>query len=81
MLRCDEVARLCASDEIHASPLTKRLAVRMHLLLCRHCRRYVRELKEIAEVARGLGRTEPDSDARNEAIVRNVLGDPDDSPR
>lgn len=52
MLSCNEVARLCASEEIRRAPLAQRLAVRLHLLMCRHCRRYVRELSVIGVAAR-----------------------------
>ena len=75
MLRCDEVTRLCASEEILTAPLMKRLSVRMHLFLCRHCRRYVRELARIREAARSLVDT-PETEAESsEALVRRVLGD------
>lgn len=61
MLRCREVTRLHASDELASAPWRTRLGVRLHLMLCRHCRRYVRELARIGEAARALYR---DSDGR-----------------
>ena len=58
MLSCSDVTRLCASDEIRRTPLGTRLAWRLHLLMCRHCRRYVRELAAIGVAAReAFGRT------------------------
>ena len=45
MLNCREVAddadRLLADD----LPWRRRIAIRSHLLVCRHCRLYVRQLK------------------------------------
>lgn len=52
MLACNEVTRLWASEEIRTAPLSRRLAVRIHLMMCRHCRRYVRELAAIGAAAR-----------------------------
>ncbi len=58
MLSCSDVTRLWASDEIRRTPLRTRLAWRLHLLMCRHCRRYVRELAAIGVAARkAFGRT------------------------
>ncbi len=52
MLACNEVTRLWASDAIRTAPLSRRLAVRFHLMMCEHCRRYVRELALIGAAAR-----------------------------
>ena len=73
MLRCKDVTRLCASDEIRTAPSMTRLGVRMHLMLCRHCRRYARELTRIAAAARALYRDAADTRERDEAMVRRVL--------
>ena len=51
MLTCKEVARLVTQDELGASRW-QRIEVRMHLLMCRFCRRYRRQLRAIGEVAR-----------------------------
>ena len=75
MLSCSEVARICASDEIRSCGPVRRLAVRLHLLMCRHCRRYVRELAEIGEAVRS-STTAADGQA-GQAILRNVFGEPD----
>lgn len=78
MLRCSEVARLCAGDELRRSSLLTRAAVRLHLLLCSRCRRYVRELEAIGAAMRGLWREAADPEGRREAILRRVLTDPED---
>ncbi len=54
MLSCKEVAILIASDELAAAGWRRRLAVQLHLLMCRYCRRYVAQLRAIAAATRRL---------------------------
>jgi predicted anti-sigma-YlaC factor YlaD len=54
MLRCREVVRLVASDELASSGWMRRLAVRMHLTMCRHCRRYAKQVRDLGRVARRI---------------------------
>ena len=75
MLRCKEVTRLCASEDLRGAPWRTRMAVRAHLLMCRHCRRYVRELARIGAAVRALARDEADDVGRNEELLRRVLLD------
>jgi hypothetical protein len=37
MLKCKEIAGMLASDGLETAPWTRRLAVRLHLAMCRHC--------------------------------------------
>ena len=52
MLSCNEVTRLYASDALGRASLVQRLSVRLHLMMCDQCSRYVRELRLIAAAAR-----------------------------
>ena len=52
MMNCREVTGLVASDELADASWGRRLVVRMHLLMCRHCRRYARQLHAIGAYAR-----------------------------
>lgn len=52
MYRCSEVVRLVSSDEYLTVGLLKELQIRLHLAMCRHCSRYVRQLRTLAEAAR-----------------------------
>lgn len=64
MLTCREVARRAAGGEMEGAGWMSRLAARLHLMMCRHCRRYVEQLRRIgAEARRGLA-TEPGDAAR-----------------
>jgi hypothetical protein len=77
MLRCKEVTRLYASDELAGASTTTRLGVRMHLMFCRHCSRYVRELTRIREAARALARGPSMPDAKAEEMVRRAMAEGD----
>jgi hypothetical protein len=59
MLKCNEVSRMVASDEISRAGLVRRVELRLHLLMCRHCRNYVRQLALMGAAARKLLAGEP----------------------
>lgn len=53
MLKCDQVVQ--RADELvdgTALSFRERLALRMHLLICHHCRRYLRQLKLLVAALR-----------------------------
>ncbi len=52
MPNCEEVARLVASDELADAVWSDRALVRLHLLMCRHCRGYAAQLRAIGAAAR-----------------------------
>ncbi len=58
MLSCRDVTRLLSESMDHSLPLGKRIGVRLHLLVCRFCARYKRQLLLIREAARHLAATE-----------------------
>ena len=61
MLSCREVSRLYASGELGRASLRQRILARMHLVICDHCSRYIRELELIGAAVRDqFGRLIPD---------------------
>ena len=65
MLTCKEVSRAIASDQLATTGWRERLSLRLHLLMCRHCRRYSRQMHEIGAAARRIMGTElPDRESR-----------------
>ena len=52
MPNCKEVARLIATDELADAVWSDRALVRLHLLMCRHCRGYAAQLRAIGAAAR-----------------------------
>lgn len=49
---CRDTARMIASGELEDGPAVARWSARLHLLGCSFCRRYLKELRVLAEAAR-----------------------------
>jgi len=45
MMACREVTELASQHLDGELPLGKRVAFRLHVMMCRHCRRYLRQLR------------------------------------
>ncbi len=74
MMTCREVASLIASDGLEGAWWGRRLGVRLHLLMCRHCRRYAEQLRAIGAGARKhWGRQAEDSETL-QRLERDILG-------
>jgi len=54
MLSCNDVTRLLSESMDHSLPPGKRIGVRLHLLICKFCARYKRQLLLIRETVRRL---------------------------
>jgi hypothetical protein len=59
MLSCKDATRLIATDAWRAASFRGRLALGLHLAMCRYCRAYARSLRLIGETARRLYGTMP----------------------
>jgi hypothetical protein len=57
MLSCKDVTKLLSESMDHSLPLGKRIGVRLHLIICKWCARYERQLLLIRETARRLAAT------------------------
>ena len=73
MLSCKEVTRKIASDELVEAGWRERLAVRLHLIWCRHCRRYVAQLRAIGAAARNLWGARAQNARTIERLERQIL--------
>jgi hypothetical protein len=58
MLSCKDVTKLLSESMDASLPIGKRIGVRLHLLICRFCARYERQLLLIRETVRRLAATE-----------------------
>lgn len=70
MLKCREL--VAQSDALLAGELSwrQRLSMRMHLFMCRHCRRYVNQLKRLLRAIPGMhGRAD---EAEVEKVMRRI---------
>jgi len=54
MLSCKDVTQLLSESMDASLPIGKRIGVRLHLLICKFCLRYERQLLLIREAARRL---------------------------
>ncbi len=52
MQNCRDVAYLIASDGLEHAGWATRLMTRLHLLFCKHCRRYSREIAMVGRISR-----------------------------
>ena len=57
MLTCKDVTRLVSESMDRSLPLGKRIGVRLHLLICKFCARYERQLLLIRDTVRHLAAT------------------------
>lgn len=55
MITCKEVATLLDTDELPRQSWWTRSNVRLHLMMCRHCRRFERQLQQLRAGARAVG--------------------------
>jgi len=77
MPNCKQVSRLVAGDELEGAGLGRRLSVWFHLLMCRYCRRYARQIRSIGQLTRAkhAGRPTPDEAARLEQMKESLLNE------
>ncbi len=74
MYSCAQVTKWIASDEyLQAGPF-RRLGVRIHLLMCRLCSTYVRQLRALSAALRGgeTGVPESEVEAAKERILQKL---------
>ena len=80
MMNCRELTEHVASDRDRDAGRVQRLTTAFHLLMCRHCRRYVRQLRAIgSELRTALGPLEADTATleRLEAAIRTSADEKD----
>lgn len=73
MLTCREVAATIASDSGSRRSWPHRLRLRLHLLMCRHCRAYARQIKALGAVARRLCDELPEDEVALEKLEAEIL--------
>ncbi len=73
MVSCKEVTRKIASDEFAEAGWKERLAIRLHLLGCRYCRRYAAQLRAIGAAARNLLGSRTQDPSALERLERQIL--------
>lgn len=69
MPTCREVTQLVASDALASAGWHRRLMVRLHLVMCVHCRRYVEQLRQISHAMRYRGAGSPEESGSAERLM------------
>ncbi len=80
MLRCREVMELLATEGWREAPLSRRIGLALHLMMCRYCRSYRRALRRLGDAARTLYRTatpDPRDIEQLLGAVRRAAEEPD----
>lgn len=76
MLKCSEISRLVASDETEEFGFMKRMEMKFHLFMCKHCRNYVAQIRSIGTGARDMAATDepgPENLARMEKKICDCI--------
>jgi hypothetical protein len=75
MMTCKEVSTLVSMEQLDQAPRARRMAVQLHLMMCRHCRAFRRQLRRIGDVARLIaGEIEREPPAAFENRIFDRLG-------
>ena len=80
MLTCKDVATAIGRDEWRAASWRRRLALRLHLLMCSHCRRYAAQIRAIGTAARNLLRELGEDPMGLERLQEKILTCRDATP-
>lgn len=76
-MTCKEVSTLVARGELAEVSFARRLAVRLHLAMCRQCRAFQRQLEAISAAARAQAAApDPGQDFEARLTRRMANGDP-----
>ena len=73
MLNCRELARLVASGELEDAGWWQRVSARFHLLMCRFCKRYESQVRQLNEAARTSLRSVEPSAETLERLQQRIL--------
>jgi len=80
MLKCREVSKLVATDAVGELGFMRRLELRMHVLMCRHCHRYLQQIRTLGQGARELADRDASSPERLQEIEEEILEQVRDDP-
>jgi len=82
MPNCKEISKIIAGDALEGAGRGKRLSVWFHLLMCKYCRRYSRQIRAVGEVTRAMhaGRPTPEEKAKLERLKETLLNEEPNPP-
>lgn len=75
MMTCKDVSTLVSLGDVGSWSVSRRLAIRVHLLMCRHCRAFARQVEMLTRAARRAGaQVAQEPAATFETTIVNRLG-------
>jgi len=78
MISCREVSTLVSTDALGTQSLRRRLAVRLHLMMCDACRAFVAQIESIRRGAGEAGQSFDDEAAGIEQRSAAAMGRPEE---
>lgn len=72
MPSCREIATAISVDELEEAPPLRRMTIRLHVMMCHHCRRYLQQMRSISATARELMST-PAGERESVARLKRAL--------
>lgn len=79
MLNCHEVTRLASERQERSLIAREKLELKMHLLMCRGCRNFVRHMQTLSRITRAYAQGEGAADSRIDGRTNDGLdGDAND---
>ena len=52
-MTCRDVSTVVVTGQFDAKPFRRKLQIRLHIAMCRHCRRFWRQIRQLDEGMRG----------------------------
>ena len=74
MISCKNVAKLLMSDQLEAGGWSKRMEVRLHLVMCRFCSRLARQIDQLRSATRRLIEQEEVDSGFEDRLIRRLSG-------
>ncbi len=71
MLSCRQIVDQASDYLEHDVSFSQRLQFRIHLLMCHHCRRFIRQFSAAMQMTRCLSKT-PVSQAQIDAVLHRI---------
>ena len=72
MLKCREISRIVAADGTDDLGFMRRLELRMHMIMCVHCRNYLKQIRALGAEARRLAAGGEPSSQELEKLERDI---------
>lgn len=73
MLKCHQVSHLVSTDAVEDLGFMKKVEYHLHLFMCVHCKRYVRQIRALGRGARDVIRAYEARPQQLERMEKHVL--------